>query len=70
MIREMKVKEGKRKEEIKNVVDGMGIKVEVEEIKRVRNEGERRGEVIVVKLVKEEQKREMKRRNMLERRKE
>lgn len=39
MIRGLKIKEGKRKEERKKVLDEMGMKVEVEKIRRTGNEG-------------------------------
>lgn len=39
---------------MEKVLDGMGMKVEVEEIRRVGSEGGKRREMVVVKLAKEE----------------
>lgn len=70
VIRRLEIKEGKRKEEIEKVLDEMGMKEEVEEIRRMGSKGGERGEMVVVKLAKEEQKREiMRRRGMLKGRK-
>lgn len=55
VIRGLEIKEGKRKEEIEMVLEKMGIKAEIEEIRRLGgNGGGGKGGIVVVRLAKEE----------------
>lgn len=59
MIKEVEVKEGKRREAIKEMFNCMGIKAEFEEIKKIGRETEGGREMFVVKLRSEEQRKEI-----------
>lgn len=59
MIREIGVKEGKRKEAVEGIMKDIGVKVEVEEIKKIKENAEKNTRIIWVKLENEEQKKEI-----------
>lgn len=66
--RELKVREGKRIEEVERVLEKMGVKAVVEKVRKMGSGGEEEGEMVhqVVKVVKEEQKNEiMRKKSML-----
>lgn len=57
IIKGVEVKEGRRKEEVERILDAIGAKVEIKEIRRI-GEGTEKGkeEMLLVKLGSEEQK--------------
>lgn len=57
IIKGVEVKKGRRKEEVERILDAIGAKVEIKEIRRIGEGTERgRGEMLLVKLGSEEQK--------------
>lgn len=58
----MQAKEGKRKEAVEEVLKILRVREDMEEIRRLGGEEERGGEMLLVKLKREEQKREIMRR--------
>ncbi|XP_011859447.1 PREDICTED: golgin subfamily A member 6-like protein 22, partial [Vollenhovia emeryi] len=56
VIRGLEVKEGKRREEVEKIIQKIKTEVEIEEMRKVGSGGGGEGEMVVVKLAKEEQK--------------
>lgn len=53
IIKDVEVKEGRRKEKVERNLDAIGAKVEIKEIRRIEEGTERgRGEMLLVKVVK------------------
>lgn len=50
IMKGVEVKEGKRREAVKRVLDLIGARVDVGEIKRIERDEDREGEMILVKL--------------------
>lgn len=59
VIREIGVKEGKRKEAVEGIMRDIGVKAEVEEIRKIKENAEKDTRIIWVKLENEEQKKEI-----------
>lgn len=71
IMRGVEVKEEKRREAVERVLGMVGAKVDIQEVKRLRGDGDKEGEIILVKLGNEKQKREvMERKSKLRGRKE
>lgn len=50
IIKDVEVKEGRRKEKVERILDAIGAKVEIKEIRRIGEGTERgRGEMLLVK---------------------
>lgn len=58
IIKGLEVREGKRREAVKEVLRKVGVDVEIEEIRRVGGGIKDRREMVLVKIAKEEQKKE------------
>lgn len=56
---EVVVKEGKRREAVEEILGIVGAKEDIQEIKRIGREGDKEGEILLVKLGNEEQKKEV-----------
>lgn len=50
MIKGLEVKEGKRREEVVSVMERIGVKVEIEEVRKIEDGKEEDGEMVIVKL--------------------
>lgn len=59
IIKEVEVKEGKRREAVERKLGIVGTKMGIQEIKRIGREGDKEGEMILVKLRNEKQKKEV-----------
>lgn len=59
VIKGIKVKEGKRREVVKEMMKDIGMKVKIEEIRRLKGNEEGETEMIWVRLESEEQRREI-----------
>jgi len=59
VIKGVEVKEGKRREAVHNVMERIGMRVGVEEVRYLAKEKEDNREMVMVKLESEEQKREI-----------
>lgn len=71
IIKRVEVRNGKRKEAVEEILEKIGVKVEIKEIKRIRGGMEDTEEMVLVKLEDQEQKREiMRKKGMLKGRKE
>lgn len=71
VIRELEVKEGKRKERMEMLLEKMEVRTEIEEVRTMGSGGGEGEEMVVVRLAKEEQKWEiMKRKDTLRGKKE
>lgn len=56
---EVVMKEGKRREAVEEILGIVGAKEDIQEIKRIGREGDKEGEILLVKLGNEEQKKEV-----------
>lgn len=70
IMKGVEVKEGKRREAVERVLDFIGARVDVEEVKKIGRDGEKEGEMILVRLGNEEQKEVMERKAKLRGRRE
>lgn len=52
--------EGKRRKAVERILEMVGAKVDIQEGKKLRSEGDKEGEMVLVKLGNEGQKREVK----------
>lgn len=59
VIRGLKVREGRRREAVEEVLEKIGVEVEVKEIRRVESSTGEGREIVLVKLANEEQRREI-----------
>lgn len=59
VIKKIKVKEGKRREVVEEMMKDIGMKVKIEEIRRLKGNEEGETEMIWVRLESEEQRREI-----------
>lgn len=59
IIKGLEVREGKRREAVKELLRKVGVDVEIEEIRRVGGGIKDRREMVLVKIAKEEQKKEV-----------
>lgn len=65
IMKEVKVKEGKRREAVEKVLGMVGAKIDILEVKRLKGDGDKEGEMVLVKLSNKEQKREVMEKNKL-----
>lgn len=56
VIREVDVREGERRKAVEEILGVVGVKVEVEEIRKIGEDKEKRREMLLVRLENEEQK--------------
>jgi len=59
MIKGVEVKERERREAVEKIFEGIGVKVEVKEIRKIEEGTEREGGMLLIKLENEDQKREI-----------
>lgn len=59
IIKGVEIKEGKRREAVEKVLEIIRARVEVREVKRIARDGDREGEMILVRLRSEEQRKEV-----------
>lgn len=59
IIKGVEIKEGKRREAVEKVLEIIRARVEVREVKRIARDGDREGEMTLVRLGSEEQRKEV-----------